>query len=708
MVSRIQLGNFFNSGGKTVLGGVGGSGLDTEALVTALSDAKRLQAVKLEDRVKVNSEKTKALGELQKLLSALKDSTNFLRNPPGVGNAADNVFKYTTSTVTSNTAVAGSTYLAVSAAPGASVQNYIVKNITSLARAKIQSTGDITIATADTAVVSATPAAGQFGAGTFTLNGEDITFAVGDSLNIVAAKINAVAADTGIRANVVQIESGKYQLSFVATANGEDADFDFNNVDVPGTLTDPDNVFDQITITDKQSASNAVFELNGTSITRQSNSFSDVVSGVTFNLLQTTPSSATELTVEIKPDTQIVKNGVINFVNAYNNLRVFASQQTKLNPDGTFAEDAVLAGSATLRSALNLANAQVSSITSRLISGTPPKPAITFADLPETEDAPEVRNILNVDEGALDAIIASDPEEVRSAFEFTFASSNPSLRIFSRTNALNTEAMTLTVNPFATQTTGIISVADADTSVTSITPVNGMFQPGVITVNGQTITFADGDSLNTIAGKFNAVSADSGLSASVVTVASGQYRLQFTATPVTGGANNFDLSSSVLDPDDVFELMTINVTSSYTATYNNGSGPVTVNLTGTPLRDVNGNLTGVTLKGQAGTVLEGLVLVYAGLATDTMDVTMEQGIGDKLYNVMNDLLNTSTGSLEVELDSIKTTDTKLNEDIARIDAQVERFRQELLDKFAALERAISRVNTLLDSIDANNQARNNA
>lgn len=706
-MARIQLGNFFQSGGRTVVGGVGGSGIDTESLVKSLTEAKRLPATRLEDRIKVNDSRTKALSELQTLLSKLKDATNFLRNPPGVGNSADNAFAYTTTSITSNTSVAGSTYLSVSATPGTTLQNYTVTEISSLAAAKVQATENITVTNLDTSVVSATPSSDEFKAGTFTLNGESVTFAVGDSLNVIAGKINAVSNNTGIRANIIQISSGVYQLSFAATATGEDADFDFNNVDVPGTLVDASGVFTQITITDKQVASNASFKLNGSTIERQTNSISDAVTGVTFNLLQTTPA-LTELTLSIKPDTTIAKNGIINFINAYNDLKIFAAKQTEVGESGTFTEEAILSGSAALRTTVNTITSQLATVVSGLTSGDPSRLSdlgITSAELPEDEDHPKVRNILNVDEAKLDSALAGNYDALRKVFEFSFNSNNTNLRIFSRTNALNTSGFSLTVNPFAVQTTEIFTVADANTSVTSATPFDGFFKTGVVTINGQTITFADGDSLNMIRDKFNLVSASSGISAEVVTVASGQFQLKLTATPVTAAANNFDLTSSSIDPSEVFEFIGIGVTSSYQATYDNGSGPVTIDVDGDPLRDVNGSLTGITLKGKSGTVLEGLVMVYNGLAASVNTVTTTQGITDKIFNTTDNALKLDTGALAIELANIKTVDSKLNDDIARIDAEVERFRLQLLDKFTALEQAISKVNTLLDSIDAQNQTR---
>lgn len=600
MVSQIQLGNFFSIGGKTVSGGAGGSGIDTQSLVKGLTDAKLIPATKLQDKIKINDDKTVALGEFQTLLGKLKDAVAALHGPPGVGNAADDAFKYRTANISSNTSVAGGDYVSVTASPGAALQSYTISDITSLARAKKQSTGDINIATADAAAVSATPAAGQFKAGTFTLKGQSITFIAGESLNSVAAKFNSLADKTGISASIIKITTGKYQLSFSATKSGTDADFDFNNVSPAGTLVDAGGVFSSVTISDKQDADNAVFKMNGVSITRQSNNISDLVDGVSFILKQDMVSApATEVTVEIAADQMIEKNSIINFINTYNDLKIFAAKQSEVGDDGFYKDTAVLSDSALLRNTMNSISSQLSSIVSGLGVNAPSRLAdlgITFIDQAATKDTPKVRNLLTVDDGKLTTAIANDPEAVRKVFAFDFTTDNTALRVFSRTNALAASSFSLAITPS---------------------------------------------------------------------------------------------------------------TSTFTATYDNGSGPVTIDMDATAVvNSGTGLTTGYSLKGKAGTVLEGLVLVYASTADSTASVTTTQGIADKLFNIADPALKTDSGSLAVELNALKDADTRLNDNIAKINADVEIYRQQLLDKFARLEQAIANINTLLSSIKANDDARN--
>ncbi len=600
MVSSINLGNFFSSGGKTVSGGAGGSGIDTQSLVQGLVDAKLIPATKLQDQIDINDSKAAAFGEFQTLLAKFKDVSAALRNPPGVGNASDNAFKFRSATISSSTSVAGSDYVSISATPGAAVQSYTISDITSLAASKKQSTGNIFIATADTAVVSATPAAGEFKAGTFTLNGQDITLNDGESLNSVAAKFNAVSDITGISASIVQVTTGEYQLSFSSTKTGTVNDFDFNNISPADTLVDASGVFDNITVTTKQAAADASFDLNGTTITRSNNAITDLVDGLTFTIKQTTLSApTTSVNLNIVADQTIVKNSIIAFADAYDELKIFAAKQLELNADGTYKDTAVLHNNSVFRSILNGLDSQITSIVGGIAGGNPNKLSdlgITLTDQAATADTPKIRNILTINDTKLAAAIANDPDAVRRVFEFDFVTDNTALRVISRTNALKAPSFSLNIDP---------------------------------------------------------------------------------------------------------------LTSTYQATYDIGAGDVTIDLDVVPITNAtSGVVTGYTLKGKAGTVLDGLVLLYASTVAGSATVNATQGIADKIFNIAAPALTANTGTLAIELASLADSDTRLTDNIAKINDQVEIYRLQLLDKFAKLEQALSNINTLLTSLQANDDARN--
>lgn len=83
------------------------------------------------------------------------------------------------------------------------------------------------------------------------------------------------------------------------------------------TLTDPTRRGEYIPANPITEASDAVLQLDGVTVKRSSNTIDDLIEGVTLSLHE--PSSR-PVKLEVRPDTEAVKNTVINFVGFYNQL----------------------------------------------------------------------------------------------------------------------------------------------------------------------------------------------------------------------------------------------------------------------------------------------------------------------------------------------------------------------------------------------------
>lgn len=716
MVTSVQLGNFYTVNGRNVLGGSGGSGIDSQSLIKSLTDAKALPATKLQDQVKLNDSRSKALSDYKTLLSKFQDAANFLRNPPGVANETSNAFAYTKANVSYDTSSGGTAPLTVTTSPGATQNTYLIDQIISTAKATKQTTNNFSISDADQKVVYSSAGAGQFGAGTIVVKGATITLNDGDSLNSVASKFNAVSATTKIAATVVKVSTGTYSLLFSSTQTGTDAAFNLtSNATVTSAV--PADVLTHLTFTNTQTASNASFILDGVTFTRQTNAISDVINGLTFNLQQAT---TTDITVTVDPDTDTAKNAIINFANTYNDLRKFYAKQTEVGTDGKFKDTAVLANSDVLRTSISTIGDQVSRIVAGL-SGNYTRLSdlnVTSTDLPATDTDPLVRNILTIDEGKLGSALSSNFSDIRKVFEYTFTSSDSRVKVFSRSNNASVQNFDLTIDPDSgiyratytlsgggtgrvdldatvgdsgitlrgssvaketKQRTGQFAIPTSGTQAVYASPVSGQFGAGTIRVKGIDITLDDGDSLDTVANKFNAVKSTTGIDATVVKVSDGFYRIDFRGTQ-TGIANGFDLSS----PTTVTNATPSTVLSNLTFTTTQAAADATTS------------------------ALDGLVLVYGATTATTSTIKTTQGIGDLTYNFSSDILKRDTGQLDQEIKSITDATTRYNDNIKKINDQVDTYREQLVSKFAALESAISKVNTLLQSLDANQQAKNNS
>ncbi len=603
MVSEITLGSIYQSNGKTVVGG-SQSGLDTQSIIDALVTAKQQPATDLTTKDTAIDAQLKAYSSLTSLLSQFQSAVDTLRNPPGVANDTQNIFQYRTANLSTNTGAAASNYMSVTVTPGAAIQNFTIDSITQLAtQAKEQSNtftlADTTSASAVTATGSSS--AGLFSAGTITLKNPtggtapQITLAAGDSLQTVVNKFNGVSSQSGIQASIVTVATGAttntYQILFTSTQTGAAYDFDLGN---SSTVTsDPDGALSQLTFTKgvHDSAQDAIFSINGVTVQRSSNSMSDVINGVTFNLTQATPNGTT-LSASIAPDTSIISNAITQFADTYNQLKLFFSTQDQRNSDGTPTATAVLANESELREIESDVANEVTSVVNGISQGEPSRLAdigISFDDFAGDDTNPATKNIMTVDTDKVTAALTSDFNGVRNFFEFNMNSDNSSLAVYSRTNQMNVTAFTLTIDP----------------------------------------------STNTF---------------------------QANYTDTNGNSN-------------------------------------TVNLTAT----ANGT-SGYLLTGPDGSDFAGLQLIYASTSAATIHATITQGMADRLYNLMDGITDTTSGTLTQTVSALTDQENRNKDQIDQINSQADTYRDTLTQQYADLEAALSKANNLLDLLDAQQKA----
>ena len=601
---QISLGNIYQSGGKTVVGG-SQSGIDTEGLIKSLTEAKRLPAANLENKNAALDKQKAAYTELSSILTRFQTALSALRNPPGVQNASQNIFEYRTASLNTNNGSTASNYVSMTVLPGAQIQNFTISDITSLARETKQERSTFTLPSASTSVVGASGSTdpNSFAAGTFKLRNATggapvaITLNEGDSLQAVAAKFNDVKGQTGIQASVLKVSNGTpdstYKIVFTSTKTGETFGFDLASA---GTVVDDaDGVLANVGFNTTQPASNATFKLDGVTITRETNAVNDLVPNITFTLNQTTLSNpGLEINATIKPDTEIVQNAITQFVDIYNEFRLFVSSQQQLGDNGLPAEDAVLNNAPLLRSLTESVANEVSRVIGGITSGNPSRLidiGISLTNFDGDGKNPATKNIMTIDTDKLASALAANFDGVRGLFEFTLTSDNANLTVFSRTNALAASDITLKIDR-----------------------ANGIYQA----------TYLDA-----------------------------------TNSPVT-----VDLDQSALD--------------------SNG---------------------GLLLKGKAGTALDGLQLIYASPDDATITLKATQGFGDRLFNLMDSITNTSTGTLKTTVTALDDQKARNREQIAKIDTQIVTYRDQLVNQYATLESALTKANQLLALLDAQAAAR---
>lgn len=160
----------------------------------------------------------------------------------------------------------------------------------------------------------------------------------GGTLSEVAAAINAKSADTGVSATTVKVADGSYRLLTESTKTGATSSF---------TLTDGGGSA-LLGGTTVRAGEDAQVSLGvGITATSATNTFADLVPGVTLTLEPTATVGSTA-TVKVAQDPSSVKSSVSAFVDQVNELLAAIDTQTATKTTSTAA--GVLVGDATARS----------------------------------------------------------------------------------------------------------------------------------------------------------------------------------------------------------------------------------------------------------------------------------------------------------------------------------------------------------------------
>ena len=178
-----------------------------------------------------------------------------------------------------------------------------LSNSLSTNTAAISITGNPATVLAETGLTTGTTTAAHQA---FTVN-TDVT----TTLSSLVDAINNASGNPGITASIINVDAGA-QLLLTSNTMGA-----ANTIGVQATPSSGSNLSSLNTLTTVQAPSNAIITLNGQQVTRQSNSFSDVVPGVTFSLTAPTTSAAS-LAIAANPAT--ATSNVNSFITAYNSL----------------------------------------------------------------------------------------------------------------------------------------------------------------------------------------------------------------------------------------------------------------------------------------------------------------------------------------------------------------------------------------------------
>ena len=637
-----------------------GSGVLNSDLVDQLVQAERAPT---ENRLTQKTEQTQALlSAYGKLRSAVTE----LRLPMRQLSAPDNLKAFSASS--SNEGI-GVSVDSTKASRG----TYSVE-VTSLAGAQALASRD----------VFADRDATSVGQGTLTLNVGDKTtnLTIDSSNDTLQGLANAINdSDAGVSVGVIDTGNG-FQLVLSADETGTANAVSISvSGDTGGTDTDNQGLsrfaFNTGMDTDAGlqetiAASDAVMKINGVEVTRSTNSFENVIDGLTFDITETGSS-----TIKVQQDLGAVADRVQGFVDKFNSLQSTIDSLAGFNAEAGVGS--LLTGDSTVRSIQN----QLRQVLTRVVPGLENSSVRSLADVGITTNFET--GGLEFDRARFEEQLKNNPDDVTALFAEQGRTTDSQVE-FVR-SGLNTEPGRYDINITQAATQGALSGA-AFTAPLTIGAGNDEL---TFQVNGETsvsvqLTQQTYNTAQELADEIQAqLNANNALNASGSGVQVG-----------IGSGGELTFTSSDYGSDSNVSLTSVEDGSAYGLSAATGTSGI----------DVAGTIGGRTAEGD-GQVLflgsgnggaSGLQVRILGDQTGSRgSITFVEGVAERTVDLVSSFVG-ADGAIESRTESLNRDLEQIQENQARLEERIAAYRERLVSQFTAADSLISQLNSTQDYV----------
>ena len=293
--------------GEIQIGGLA-TGLDTAAIIQALVGAEAIPINQLEARREEQQSRINLLGTLEGLIDTLRDTANNFGESAGF--------------VANNVTIAEEGVASFSSTGGTALGSYSL-NVLDLAAADRYVTTGVS---SDTIQIDESISAGfSYGGEEFEINltGPDATLA-----NLATEIEEATGGE--VQTNVINVgTSNSPEFKLVVEGSETGLDNAIQNFELT-TSNDALAIEEQLSV-----ASNALIELNGLTIERETNEFTDVIDGLSFTV-ETITTEPVDFSVSVDEEGTLER--LTEFTDAYNAVIGFINSQNE------FSEEAGVGG----------------------------------------------------------------------------------------------------------------------------------------------------------------------------------------------------------------------------------------------------------------------------------------------------------------------------------------------------------------------------
>ena len=470
---------------------------------------------------------------------------------------------------------------------------------------------------------------GTYSGGVFTANSDKpaTSITIDSSKQTIGGIRDAInAANAGVTATIINDGTG-FRLSLTSNSTGASNSLKVSvSGDSGGTDTDTTGLskiaYDPAAVagsgknlTESQAAQDAQLTVDGIAVTKPSNTLTDVIQGVTLNLLKES-TVGTPVKVSVSRSNTALTSAAQDFAKAYNEVAGTIAELTKYTPkkEGASAQAGVLLGEAAPRSILSqLRNSLTQSVAT--LDGK----KMTLSDL---GIAFQKDGTMAVDTAKLNKVAEANPELVAGFFATAGRASDTGVKYISAGSNTPVGTYNLSVSQMATKGSLVASGA-ANLTITDANKTLSVNIDGAsATVTLGTGTYTAASLAAEVQSRINGTSA---------------FKQSGLAVGVTESAGTLSFTSASYGSSSK-----ISISGAGAADLLGGTGTETVgtNVAGT----INGNNatgSGQTLTGENGIKLS----VIAGSTGDRGNVYFTRGFGAIMEEVAKSLTNTKTGGL---------------------------------------------------------------
>jgi flagellar hook-associated protein 2 len=538
------------------------------------------------------------------------------------------------------------------------------------------------------------------GAGTFSVNSakaaQSVTIdAAHNTLTGVRDAINA--ANVGVSATIINDGTG-YRLSITSKDTGAanslkitaSNDADGNNADnsglsqlsydPAGTLGNGKNLSQTV------AAQDALLSVDGiTNISKSSNTITDVVQGVTLNLLSPS-ATGVSATLSVANDSSSAQTAVQGFVSAYNTLTQTLSSLTAYDP--TTQQGGILQGD----TSVNTIQTQLRSLLTSNITGL----TGNYKLLSDIGVSFQLDGTLAVDSTKLQTALNNSPNAIAGLFATVGGATDNQIDYVSSTSNTKPGNYAVTVSQLATQ-------GYRDGAATSaLVNTGGAFSSPVVIdgTNNTLILKVDGVQTGTITLTQGSYATAAALTAEIQSKINGDSALAAAGSSVTVSLDNatgqLRIASDRYGSASSAEIVSVGTSSAATLGLSAGvSTAAGVDVAGT-INGVAAMGSGQYLTGATGNAAEGLKLQITGGGTGARGtVNFSQGYAQQLNDFITYALGT-TGPISVRTDGINQSIADIGNQVDAMNLRLADMQQTYLNEFNAMDALVGQMKSTSD------------